>query len=75
MDSDRIQQRIDRLLDQIEQEADQENWQRVLDLVEQVLGFDPENRDAAAFGTVAQRRISSTESRNAQPTTEDEDDG
>ena len=51
--SERVQRRIERLPDQIEQESDQENWQRVLDLVEQVLGFDSGNCDAAAFKTVA----------------------
>ena len=61
MASERVQRRIERLLDQIEQESDQENWQRVLDLVEKVLGFDSGNRDAAAFKEVAERRLSSTE--------------
>ena len=61
MASERVQRRIERLLDQIEQESDQENWQRVLDLVEQVLGFDSGNRDAAAFKSVAERRLSSTD--------------
>ena len=46
MASDRIQRRIERLLDQIEQEADEENWSRVRSLAEQVLGFAPDNCDA-----------------------------
>ena len=43
MASDRIQRRIDRILDQIEPEADQAHWQIVLELVGEVLDFDPEN--------------------------------
>ena len=60
MASDRIQQRIERLLDQIEQESDQDNWQRVFDLAKQVLGFAPENVDAKAFLGVAEERLFST---------------
>ena len=60
MASERIQRRIDQLLDQIEQEADQDNWQRVLDLAKQVLGFAPDNIDAEAFLGVAEERLSST---------------
>ena len=56
MASERVQRRIERLLDQIEQEADQQNWQSVHDLCDEVLGLAPENSDAAA-----QRRLSSTE--------------
>ena len=41
MASDRINSRIERLLDQIEHEADQQNWQRVIDLAREVVGFDP----------------------------------
>ncbi len=60
MASERIQQRIDRLLDQIEQEADQENWQRVLDLAKQVLRFAPNNGDAQSFLAVAEDTLSSS---------------
>ena len=60
MATDRIQRRIDRLLDQIEQEADQDNWQRVFDLAKQVLGFAPENSDAQAFLGVAEERLSAS---------------
>ena len=41
MASELIQRRIERLLDQIEQEADQQNWRLVLDLAKEVLGFVP----------------------------------
>ena len=58
MASDRIQRRIERLLDQIEQEADQRNWQLVLELSKEVLGFAPDNHDANAFLSVAEERLS-----------------
>jgi len=54
MASDRIQRRIERLLDQIEQEADQQNWQRALDLAKEVLRFAPDNADAKTFIAVAE---------------------
>ena len=57
MASDRIQRRIERLLDQIEQEADQQNWPHVIDLAKEVLGFAPENPDAKAFLHVAEERL------------------
>ena len=49
MATERIQRRIDRLLDQIEQEADQQNWQRVRELAGEVLEFAPDNADATTF--------------------------
>ena len=55
MDSDRIQRRIERLFDQIEQEADQQNWQLVRDLSDEVLRLDPDNGDALAFLSAAER--------------------
>ena len=58
MATERIQKRIDRLLDQIEQEADQQNWQRVRELSGEVLEFAPDNADATTFFAVAERRIS-----------------
>ena len=60
MASDRIQRGIDQLLDQIEQESDQNNWRRVLDLARQVLGFAPDNGDSKGFLRVAEERLSST---------------
>ena len=60
MASERIQRRIERLLDQIEHEADQQNWQLVLDLAKEVLGFAPDNGDARAFLGVAEERLSYT---------------
>ena len=57
MASDRLQRRIDRLLDQIEQEADQQNWRVVHDLADEVIGLAPDNSDAQAFLAAATRRL------------------
>ena len=59
MASDRIQRRIERLLDQIEDEADRQNWPNVIDLAKEVLGFAPDNVDAQAFLHVAEERLAS----------------
>lgn len=67
MASERIQRRIERLLDQIEQEADRQNWQRVIDLAKEVLGFALENVDAKAFLGVAEERLSSAAGTSALP--------
>ena len=57
MSTERIQRRIERLLDQIEQEADHQNWQRVRDLAGEVLEFAPDNADATTLFAVAERRL------------------
>jgi regulator of sirC expression with transglutaminase-like and TPR domain len=54
---ERIQRRIDRLLDQIEAAADQEDWETTLRLSEQVLDLDPDDEDAQTFVRLAQRRV------------------
>ena len=55
MASERIQRRIDRLLDQIEDAADQLDWETVRKRAEAVLAYDPENQDALSFVAAAQR--------------------
>jgi tetratricopeptide (TPR) repeat protein len=57
MASERIQRRIERLLDQIEEAADQGDWELARTLAEEVLGFAPDNSDAIAFIEVANQRI------------------
>ena len=49
MSSERFQRRIDRLMDQIEEAADQRDWQRVRELSNDVLLADAENSDAQNF--------------------------
>ena len=55
MASERVQRRIDRLLDQIERDVDQQNWERVRTLAVEVIAFAPDNVDAQAFLTAADR--------------------
>jgi class 3 adenylate cyclase len=49
MPSERIQRRIDRLLDEAEAAADQDDWHEVRRLSDQVLRLDHENEDARTF--------------------------
>ena len=49
MTSERIQRRIESLLDQVEAAADLQDWAAVQRLAKQVLGLDPGNADAPAF--------------------------
>ena len=46
MPRQRIQQRIDRLFEQIEEAVDERSWERVRELSEDVLTLDPDNGDA-----------------------------
>ncbi len=67
MASERIQRRIDRLLDQIEDAADQLDWKAVRERAEAVLAYDPENQDALSFLSAAQRAGNVAESRADPP--------
>jgi len=49
MPSERVQRQIDRLLDQAEAAAGEEDWARVADCARKVLAVDVSNEDAAAF--------------------------
>jgi type II secretory pathway component HofQ len=57
MPSDRVQRHIDALLDDAEQAARAQEWERARELCEQVLTLDPENADARAFLAVAVRGL------------------
>ena len=48
MASERIQRRIERLLDQVEEAMDQLDWESVREYSQAVLRLDPENSDAQA---------------------------
>ena len=61
MASERFQRRIDRLLDQVEEAADQRDWEKVGQLAKDVLVLDPENSDAINFLAAAERSLSSSE--------------
>ena len=58
MASDRVQRRVERLLDQAEEAADEFNWQRVCELTQNILAFDPANTDALGFLAAAERALS-----------------
>ena len=53
MTSERVQRRIDRLLDDAESAADQHDWMSVLECVRGVLALEPENQDALDFQAMA----------------------
>ena len=54
MPSERIQRRIDRLLDEAEAAADAQDWELVRRKTAEVLGLDPENDDAPALARAAE---------------------
>ncbi len=49
MASERVQRRIERLLDQAEEAMDRSDWEAVRDHAKVALGLDPENADGLAF--------------------------
>ncbi len=57
MASERIQRRIELLLDEADQAVAISDWELVLDRAKNVLAFDPENQDALAFVTAAERAL------------------
>jgi signal transduction histidine kinase len=60
MASERIQKQIDRLLDEAEQALAQDNWDRMKQLGERVLLFEPEDKGVIAFVEISQRALGST---------------
>ena len=70
MPSERIQRRIDRLLDDAETAADQQDWPTVERLADEVLGLDAENEDAPALLAAAERRLGSQAGVAAAPSSD-----
>ena len=58
---DRMKRRLDRLLDQVEEAADREDWESVRGHAQQVLDLSPDDVDAKTFLEIAERRSSRTE--------------
>ena len=56
MASERIQRRIERLLDQIDEAESQGNWESVRAFSQDVLDIDSDNTEAAAYLGSADRR-------------------
>ncbi|MCZ6539671.1 MAG: hypothetical protein O6922_07580, partial [Chloroflexi bacterium] len=61
MPSERVQRRIDRLLDQAEEAVDALDWERVREVSESVLVMDAGNEDANSFLAVAVHHIDGSE--------------
>jgi hypothetical protein len=61
MPSERVQRRIDRLLDQAEEAVDALDWERVREVSESVLVMDAGNEDANSFLAVAVHNIDGSE--------------
>ena len=57
MTSERIQRRVERLLDEADPAADEHDWATVRDRVELVLTIDASNADALALRSMAQRAL------------------
>ena len=57
MASERIQRRLERLLDQLDEAESQGNWESVRALAQDVLEIDPDNTEAAAYLRAADRRL------------------
>ena len=57
MASERMQRRIERLLDQIDQAEAQGEWENVRSLAQDVLEVDSGNREAAGYLRSAERRL------------------
>ncbi len=57
MASERVQRQIDRLLDEIEQASESEDWETVRNRAGRVLAFDPENAEAQVFLAAADRSL------------------
>ncbi len=55
MPSERVQRRLEKLLDDAENAADQHDWMSVLECVRGVLALDPGNEDALAFQVMAEK--------------------
>ena len=66
MASERIQRQIERLLDDAEEAVARRDWQAVLDTAQHVLTIDPDNVDAQAFATIAERGLKASPRLTAQ---------
>ena len=55
MPSERVQRRINSLLDDADKSIERRDWQSALELAEAALGFDPENSEAKSFKDAAKK--------------------
>ena len=61
MASDRVQRRIERLLDQVEEAIDQLDWEEVRGRAQAILRLDPDNSDALSYLAAAERDTGSSQ--------------
>ena len=57
MANERVQWRVERLLDQLDEAESQGNWESVRDLAQDVLEIDPDNTEAGAYLRSSGRRL------------------
>ena len=67
MASERMQRRLERLLDQIDEAEANGNWESVRDLALDVLAIDSDNADATVYLEAAERRVSRSANAAQQP--------
>ncbi len=61
MATERLQRRIERLLDEAEEAVSELNWTVVRDRAQSVLGLDPDNADGLAVRAAAQRELGASD--------------
>jgi len=69
MPSERVQRRIDALLDDVEEAADQHDWRLVLELTAGILDADADNEDALTFQGMAEASVRASGSNPERPRT------
>ena len=69
MPSERIQRRIDSLLDEADEATNRNDWVVVRERAAAALAFDPDNGDAKAYQDAAERRLSESRSTDAEAST------
>ena len=69
MPSERVQRRVDRLLDRIDAAEADERWDEVRTLALDVLDIEPEDVEAAAYLRASERRLGSEDPQVAQAAT------
>ena len=67
MTSERLQRRIDRLLDQAEEAADERDWSTVAESARMVLRLDAENRDAVGLLAMVEEAGGAAAADSSQP--------
>ena len=67
MASERIQRRIESLLDRADEAFPQEEWQQALELAKDALALDGDNGDAKSFIAAAERRLEDSNATDIEP--------